>query len=278
MLRNRRNRPSIGSRGTGDALYRRRVTSALAWTDDTTFRLNDVEYVCRPFRNRVPSSAERFCLLKAKWSVELYEQVLAELAPRRIVEVGIYDGGSTALFLELARPEKLLTLDVKEHGSAALEAFLARHPQGDRVANYYGVDQADAARVRAIVDSEFGDDSIDLVVDDASHRVGETRATFNALFPRVRPGGTYLIEDWSWAHSPLPVRVDETPLTVFVFELVVACANRPDVLTEVAVNRGWARVRRGPAPLDDAFDVAALIDARGRALLPSANDVATSGA
>ena len=41
---------------------------------------------------------------------------------------------------------------------------------------------------------------IDLVVDDASHLYEQTKATFAMLFPLVRPGGNYVIEDWSWAH------------------------------------------------------------------------------
>jgi hypothetical protein len=43
---------------------------------------------------------------------------------------------------------------------------------------------------------------LDLVIDDASHIYGPTKASFQALFPLLRPGGLYLIEDWAWAHWP----------------------------------------------------------------------------
>ena len=43
---------------------------------------------------------------------------------------------------------------------------------------------------------------LDLVVDDASHTYEETKASFEILFPLLQPGGIYLIEDWSWAHTP----------------------------------------------------------------------------
>jgi len=49
---------------------------------------------------------------------------------------------------------------------------------------------------------EFGSDSVDLVIDDASHFLFETRESFRFLFPRLRPGGIYIIADWGWAHWP----------------------------------------------------------------------------
>jgi hypothetical protein len=36
----------------------------------------------------------------------------------------------------------------------------------------------------------------DLIVDDASHQGALTRATWGLLWPLVRPGGWYVIEDW----------------------------------------------------------------------------------
>ncbi|MFP3608175.1 class I SAM-dependent methyltransferase, partial [Paraburkholderia sp. SIMBA_053] len=38
-----------------------------------------------------------------------------------------------------------------------------------------------------------------LVVDDASHFYEQTKTSFKTLFPLVRPGGLYIIEDWNWS-------------------------------------------------------------------------------
>lgn len=39
-------------------------------------------------------------------------------------------------------------------------------------------------------------DGFDLIVDDASHDGVLTRRTWELLWPLVRPGGFYVIEDW----------------------------------------------------------------------------------
>ena len=48
-----------------------------------------------------------------------------------------------------------------------------------------------------IMDREFGDAPLDLVVDDASHLYDETKVALEVLLPRVRPGGLFIIEDWA---------------------------------------------------------------------------------
>ena len=45
--------------------------------------------------------------------------------------------------------------------------YIDQHGAGDVVRPHYGVDQADRATLRAIVEEEFGDEPLDLVVDDA---------------------------------------------------------------------------------------------------------------
>jgi hypothetical protein len=70
------------------------------------------------------------------------------------------------------------------------------------------VDQSDRSVVPRIIDEEFGSTPLDLVTDDASHLLDLTRASFEMLFPRLRPGGTYIIEDWNWEHLRADAIVD----------------------------------------------------------------------
>ncbi len=56
--------------------------------------------------------------------------------------------------------------------------------------------------------SEHAPDGLDLVVDDASHRGRPTAAAFAQLWPLVRPGGFYVVEDCAdermFPHWPRP--------------------------------------------------------------------------
>jgi predicted O-methyltransferase YrrM len=243
----------------------------VTWTGDNSFEIGDVEYVCSPMlRGGFPSQPGRFCLVKPRSEVEAYEQLLHDLAPRVIVEVGTFDGASTAFFADVARPTKLVGIDRRPTRSVALDDFVARRHLGGVLLAHYGVDQGDAPKLRGIVGADLDGQCIDLVIDDASHLLDLTRRTFNTLFPLVRPGGTYVIEDWWWAHATASESIlpDEVPMTVLVFELVMACASAPGVISNVVANRNWVVVERGPAALDStSFDLSTCYGPRGRALL-----------
>jgi hypothetical protein len=213
------------------------------------------------------SEPGRFCLRKDVRHVEWYERLLRDLAPERVLELGTYDGASAALFAQLVRPQKLVTVDRRQKPSAALTDFMTRERFAGTVAAYCPVDQADCGRLREILAVEFAGEPLDLVVDDASHAVGLTRASFNCVFPYLRPGGRYVIEDWSWAHSVFGSKTDELPLTVLLFELTLACAHHPGVVSNVSVYWHSAVVTRGDERLDsDSFDISACYAPEDRSL------------
>jgi predicted O-methyltransferase YrrM len=129
--------------------------------------------------------------------VARYERLLAPFEGPRMVELGISQGGSVALLALLARPEKFVAIELASEPVAPLLDALRERGMADAVKPYFGVDQADRARLTQIVEDEFGDAPLDLVIDDASHRYDETVASFEVLFPRLRPGGVFVIEDWT---------------------------------------------------------------------------------
>lgn len=215
----------------------------------------------------------RIVIEKNRTMLEALATVVADTAPRHMVELGIARGGSTAFLAQIAQPEKLVAIEKDPTPVPALDEYIATHDLRGAVRPYYGVDQGDRTRLEEILDAEFAGKALDFVSDDASHVLGPTRASFNMLFPRLRPGGVYMIEDWIWAHySPAGPRdfgsFDEespawielltsgTPLTVLIFELVMTCASTSGIIEELKIDPYFVQVRRGGALLDAAtFDI-----------------------
>jgi len=235
------------------------------WTSEHDFTVGGVAY--RSMTGRTQD--DQMVVLKPREAVDGYEALFAELKPRTMVELGIYNGGSAALFSQLATPEKFVVVDIGA-GCEPLDRFLDRHDLRGTVVPYFGVDQADTGRLDEIMAAEF-DGPVDLVIDDASHLEAETRTSFNRLFPHVRPGGAYVIEDWGWAHTGLPrdaYMQGVPPLSVFIVELLVVAARRPRMIDRLVIDSFSATVWRGPADLRSGrFDVSAHLGPVGQDML-----------
>lgn len=243
----------------------------VAWRDEQTLEVDGVELVART-KPRFDSTADQFCLVKRPDLVARYLDLLGTLRPATVVELGIFQGGSVMLTALVADPETLVAVDLSAERVAALDVALAARGLTDRVHLAYGVDQSDLTALSSVIEAAgIHRPSIDLVVDDASHLVGPTRASFDLLFPLLRPGGRYVIEDWSWAHIGFGTHLpEEQPLTEVVFELTMALPSVPGVISGIEIDRDWAVVTRGEAPIDPrTFSLSSLYSERGRRLLAS---------
>ena len=240
--------------------------------DHGTFRIGATEFV-RGFGQR--STADRFWIAKPEALVDQYSALCTSLRPHAIVELGIFRGGSTALLAQLATPRRLIVFDIDETPVPALLEFIDREGLRDVVRPHWGVDQADRTRLAAIVDEELAGLPLDLVIDDASHRLEPTRVSFEVLFPRVRPGGLYVIEDWSRDHqwaAKLRAALEgadlakeakqdlaealaaapaaSAPLSCLAVELMVARATDRGAVDSITIDPYWITVRRGAGDLD----------------------------
>jgi predicted O-methyltransferase YrrM len=244
--------------------------------DEHFLKVGSTEFHCEHPVGTVPPG--RLPVAKPRRLVEAYVALCTELRPRRVVEVGIYKGGSTAMLHALTEAEKIVAIELSEQPVEVLERYIDDRSLRASVRPYYGVDQSDRARVTEIVEKEFAGAPIDLVVDDASHLYRETKVTFETLFPYLRPGGVFVFEDWRWqqiyadgivdalegragygddAIDRLKQQIAEhdgsaaptTPVMRLVVEMFLACATSPDVVTDVAIDPHWVSVRRGERPL-----------------------------
>jgi predicted O-methyltransferase YrrM len=194
-----------------------------------------------------------------------------------IVELGIAAGGSTAFLALMTQPRKLVACELAPTPVAALAELIERRNLGDIVRPHYGIDQANKGMLARVLDDELGNKSIDLVIDDASHIYEATLASFEVIFPRLKEGGLYIIEDWAADHlshekivaaihrdlskgGDTALRVEAalaehmagpppTPLHRVAAELIQVTRVSNDVVSKVSVDCYWITVRRGPAAL-----------------------------
>jgi hypothetical protein len=122
-----------------------------------------------------------------KWShyFEIYHRHFARFVgePVKIVEIGVYSGGSLGMWREYFGPQSTVYgIDIepacRAYARAGVEIFVG--------------DQADPAFWRAFL-AEVGE--VDIVVDDGGHQAHQQIATLEALLPALAPGGVYLCED-----------------------------------------------------------------------------------
>jgi SAM-dependent methyltransferase len=220
------------------------MLKSLAWSSPSEFSLDGINFVCTLDDYSLKSDGERFALLKSQRVLDQYRTVFADKPPKTILELGIFQGGSAALFSAWFDVEKFVGVDFCKP-VAAFDAFCKSHPIGQRVKAYYGVSQTDKAALDKIIGLEFAETPLELIIDDASHLYKNTRRTFEICFPYLKPGGTYVIEDWGWAHwKDSKMFPNETPMSLLLMELLMFSASRRDLIDEVRVFPSFAFIHK----------------------------------
>ena len=246
----------------------------LHWLGDDELEVDGQRYAVTaqvPDMHALESTPDRLVLAKNRPMVEHIYEGAASRPSDYVVELGIFKGGSTAFLQQVLRPKKLVAIDVQPQPVPALQAFIADRGLDDVVSLYWGVDQADQARLSAILEEEFGGEQLDLVIDDASHQYDMARASVEVLLPRLRPGGRYVVEDWAWAHfdeaifkGPDGLWADRPALTNLIIEMMLVIGSYPDILSEAHLDHHTAEFVRGPRELPGTVDLSRLYLNRDR--------------
>lgn len=167
-----------------------------------------------------------------------------------ILEIGIWGHGSVVLWNEIFKPNKYVAIDIKKPTSSSnFVDYLAKNNLSSKIKTFWEFDQGDKLRIKSLCDSEFSD-GLDLVLDDGSHLYGYTLACFEAVFPRLREGGLYIIEDWAWEHwssynKLLHPWALEKSLTLLVNELTCAAGSANELISNIYICKGFVAVQRG---------------------------------
>jgi predicted O-methyltransferase YrrM len=193
--------------------------------------------------HRRPSDSEAFTIVKNEPYIQIYQSLAAEFSPRSILELGIFQGGSYVLLDKLFGPRRMSAVELSPQPVTPLMRYI------DATQNrfvHFSTSQSDREVLEQIVRDE-----LDLVVDDASHSYEQTKASFEVLFPLLRPEGIYLIEDWSWAHdpgyqSPDGPRGNRTALSNLVFEHLMLMGST-SLIAEIRVWKPLYLIRKSAA-------------------------------
>jgi hypothetical protein len=158
---------------------------------------------------------------------------------RRVVELGIAEGASLLAWSRIFPAASVIGVD--RRWPASLPAVLARLGLENRVQLVQGDHSEPSGFVSEIPDG------VDLIVDDGSHLLEPTRRCFAALFPKLRPGGWYAIEDWGagyWESFGGP----EGGVHRLIYELVDELAIKDRMKPEAGTFRVPARE---PMPIEE---------------------------
>jgi len=215
--------------------------------NDLIFRLDDSKTAKHGTEN------DLFVLMKTRTILHQYKEYWASretFHPQNIFELGIWEGGSIALWFEYFSPQKYVAVDyLPEARSKHLGRYVESRDLKSRIKTYWGVDQFDSLKLREIIDTEF-DRPLDLVFDDASHMFARTKSSFEILFPKLRAGGLYLIEDWAWEYSERFRELGDAwstdpGLTKLILEFIQAIGKSTFPIRSLTVYPGFLAVERG---------------------------------
>ena len=122
------------------------MSDRLAWQDDKLL-IDDVAFYLQTRRDDARAMQPGyFTLFKSRPLIAAYLQFfsLLGLRPRTLFEIGIWDGGSTAFWHEVFRPEKHIAIDRSVRGdSEYFDAYLDSRGGRNVIKTYWGTPRHD---------------------------------------------------------------------------------------------------------------------------------------
>ena len=230
----------------------------LVWDDNDLITIDGVRFqLCERFEGPPRLPPDTFWLFKGRPLMDDYFAVFAryaELDVRNIFELGIWETGSVAFWTQCFQPEKHVAVDLASPRTPAyFNRYIEKNGLQSRVRLYWQTNQADAPRLLDICRRELTG-PLDLVIDDASHLLAPTVASLVTLFPLLREGGLFIVEDWAWKLNPVAAAFpkDEPGLIPLIDQLKPLAETAPDLLRSIEVRDTLFTLERGPMPEAEA--------------------------
>lgn len=230
------------------------------WTSDSQFNTERFRFSGSVSQYDGKTGDATIAILKHKQFIEIYREILNENT-RFIFEIGFFQGGMPLFLADMSEPAKMTSqsnakivgIDYNPPSETLLKIIKDAGLQ-NHLKLHGNVLQDDVAGTKLLLDGEFGNQPLDLIIDDCSHEYRNTKICFQEYFGYLKPGGKYVIEDWGWQHWPgEPWQTDKSHfhgqpgMTNLIFELVMTLGTSPGVIARVdVVSEFCVVVTRGP--------------------------------
>ncbi len=123
---------------------------------------------------------------------EIYAKYLAQFrdTPIKFLEIGIYKACSVKMWEEYLKNAELHFIDITFDNA---EYFSDR-------SHYHLCDQENPKQLQQFIQTSGG--NFDVILDDGGHTMNQQIISFQILFPQVKSGGMYIIEDLHTSYWP----------------------------------------------------------------------------
>ncbi len=113
--------------------------------------------------------------------LEVYEQLFDSLRqrPMAMLEIGVHRGASLRMWRAWFPDARISGMDISPVAAVVPDCEVITASQTDR----------------AVIEAQWADESLDLIIDDGSHRLEHQLLSLCYLWPKLKPGGFYVIED-----------------------------------------------------------------------------------
>lgn len=119
----------------------------------------------------------------------IYEKYLEPLknSPIKFLEIGLAMGYSAHMWREYFPAADLHFIENQQH---FIDIYMSTNP---RRSHCYLLDQSDEFDLLKFIEESGG--NFDVILDDGGHQMDQQITSFRILFPAVKSGGIYIIED-----------------------------------------------------------------------------------
>lgn len=112
---------------------------------------------------------------------EVYDDVFQQYESPRILEIGVAEYKSIAMYLEYFKNPYIVAMDIENKSHYVNEQW--RFVQGDQTL------------ISDLSKCVEGEELFDIVLEDGGHTMKQQQVTFGYLIDYVKPGGYYILED-----------------------------------------------------------------------------------